>query len=113
MGGRTKEMTYFNPKIYNKQNLRNADRKELDFWNDTFKNVIESGCDDFVSEVLNAPIPFVEEVVKQIIDGIRCELHTALGYAMQQVVVACIEAYKSPVEEVENPETYLWEGEEE
>lgn len=27
-------MTYFNPKIYNRENLKEEDRDELDFWRD-------------------------------------------------------------------------------
>jgi hypothetical protein len=39
-------MTYFNPKIYNKQNLKKEDRRELEYYNNMFLNVIDSALTD-------------------------------------------------------------------
>ena len=39
-------MTYFDPKIYCKQNLLDADRRELEFWHDEILGMIEGAKPD-------------------------------------------------------------------
>lgn len=104
-------MSYYNPKIFNKQNLKAEDRQELDFWNGEFLNCVEFSKDEY--ELRNCDdIPLIEELKKQIIDDFCVFLKTQWGYTLQENVVSIIDNYEEDVEEIENPETYFYEGEE-
>lgn len=102
-------MSFYNPKIFNKNNLKPEDRTELDFWNGEFLNCVENTKDEYL---LGDDIPMIAELKKQIIDDFCVALKTQWGYALQENVVGIIDNYDEDVEEVENPETYYYEGEE-
>lgn len=104
-------MSYFDTKIYNKQNLKDKDKNEFDFWYFQFDNLIENARSNYELEVADETST-IREMKKEIIDEFCETLKTDLGYAMQEVVVGVIDNYDNDVEEVENPETYLYEGEE-
>ena len=96
-------MSYFDPKIYCKQNLKEEDRKELDYWRDVFLNVIENA--KFEAASLENGI--LGQMKNEIIADFCEEVKDSLGSALQDNVVGIIDAYEEDVEEVENPETYL------
>lgn len=99
-------MSYYNPKIFNKQNLKAEDRTELDYWDGVFKNVVLNTKEDYDDD-----IPAITELKKQIIDDFCEKLKTNWGYELQENVVSIIDNYEEDIEEVENPETYFYEGE--
>lgn len=100
-------MSYFDPKIYCKQNLKEADLKELEYWKEGFLSVIEDTLDD-----VGFGIEY-SDTLKKIVDEIRadfCEqLKVNLGYFMQDNLISTIEGYEEDeaVNEVESPITFL------
>lgn len=103
-------MTYFDPAIFNKQNLKPKDRKELDFWEDIFKNVISTTRDEFECACIG-----LGETIFKIVNEISAEwvgkLHEALGAALQEVLIGIIEEYEDGVIPQKEYETYIYEGE--
>lgn len=93
-------MTYFDPHIYCKQNLKDKDREELEYWQTVFENVIESASFEIGDESILA------QIRKEIIDDFCKELKKELSYAMQDNLVGCIDGYEDEVKEVEEPETF-------
>ena len=105
-------MSYFNPKIFNKNNLKAEDRTELDFWDGEVKNLILNAQDEY--ELANCDdVPMLVELKKQIVSEFCSLLRTQWGYTLQENVVGIIDNYEEDIEEVENPETYYYEGDEE
>ena len=101
-------MTYFNPKIYNKQNLKESDRKELEFYKELFYSAVENALENrsFNSTGSNIIDAAIEEIVKDF----SKDLKHNIGVKLQDVVVSMIDSYedKAGVEEVENPETFFY-----
>lgn len=106
-------MTYFNPKIFNKQNLKEKDRKELECWNNEVMFHIDSVRSDF--EEMNSFYGFeaMKPLVSEIVNSFCDELKERWGYSMQEHLVSCIENYDEDVQEIETPETFLYNKEEE
>lgn len=103
-------MSYFNPRIYNKENLKEDDRRELEFWRDQFHNVIENAKDSALDE---SGSPTLDKMKSELI-GTFCEhLKIALGYAIQEIVVGTIEGYNTEIPERDTYETFLYDDEEE
>ncbi len=98
-------MTYFNPKIYNKQNLKEKDRKELEYWNDVFTNIIENAkfdcCPDDDGDT-------IKKIQYEIIERFCRDLRINLGWTMQDHVIAIIDDYDESIAEVENYETFFY-----
>jgi hypothetical protein len=93
-------MTYFDPRIYCKQNLKDKDREELEYWQTVFENVIASASFEIGDESI------LGRIRKEIIDEFCEELKKELSYAMQDNLVGCITSYGGDIEEVEEPETF-------
>lgn len=104
-------MTYFNPKIFNKNNLKAEDRTELDFWNGEVQNLIDNAQEEYELENCD-DVPLIAELKKLIVTEFCSLLKTQWGYTLQENVVGIIDHYEDDIEEVENPETYLYEEEE-
>lgn len=103
-------MSYYNPKIFNKQNLKAEDRTELDYWDGVVKNLILNAQANY--ELDNSDdVPALAELKKQIVADFCELLKTDWGYELQENVVSIVDNYEEDVEEVENPETYYYEGE--
>lgn len=100
-------MSYFDPKIYNKNNLHEADKKELDYWESVFINLIENTLFDF-----ECGEGTLGKIKKEVAEEFSKELRTQLGYELQENVVSIIDAYEEDIEEVEDPDTYFYEEEE-
>ena len=100
-------MTYFNPRIYNKQNLKEKDRKELEYYNNMFLNVIDSALTDEHDEYDDGSI--AGKIRLEFCEQFCDRLKTKLGYAMQDIVVSIIDGYKDDheVKKIDDYETFL------
>lgn len=104
-------MTYINPKIYNKQNLKPTDKFELDFWKDNFENAVSNA--QFNIELEMAGIPAIGDIVKDVVEAYNTELRTAFYGKLQEVLVSIIDGYDDDdIKEYEEWETYDFEAEE-
>lgn len=103
-------MSCFNPKIYNKQNLKEDDLSELSYWETVFKNLIENTQ---MQERLSTGSRTLDNVKDEIIAGFCEELKVALGEELQQNAVAIIDNYGEDVPEREEFETFLCDAEDE
>lgn len=99
-------MSYFNPKIYNKQNLKEDDLSELSYWETVFRNLIENTQ---MQERVSTGSQTMDNIKDEIIAGFCEELKVALGYELQQNAVAIIDNYGEDVPEREDFETFLVE----
>lgn len=100
-------MSYYNPKYYNKENLKREHLVELDFWESTFKNLIRneemalrdsSGSDTF------------DKIREELIDDFCESLLISLGHKLQEVTVSLIDGYEDiDVQEREQYTTFLVE----
>lgn len=102
-------MTYFNPKIFCKQNLKERDLNELEFWKSEFDNCVENT----LANEQDYDDSTIAKMKNEIIEEFAEALKTNWGYVLQDVVVADIEDYDDDVEEYANPETFFYESEEE
>lgn len=105
-------MTYFNPKIFCKQNLKESDRKELEYWKQTFDNVINNAEFDFTIDT-SIGIPAIDAIISDTVKAYGEVLKDKLGQMMQDNLIGIIDGYEDDVHEVEKPETFLYEREEE
>lgn len=103
-------MSYYNPKVYNKQNLKEADRKELDYYYEKIFACIDNVVEDHY-EYSN--IEELKKVEQNVIHKFCEELKDYIGYDWQEDVVSIIDEYEDEyeIQEVENPETYHYKGE--
>ncbi len=105
-------MTYFNPAIYNKENLRSRDRKELEYYQEVFNNVITNSQTDFCNADFGGNSPTMQNILNEVIQSFCEALRTDLGYAMQEQVVGIIDNYEDDsVEEREEYTTFLYNKE--
>lgn len=104
-------MSYFDPKIYCKQNLKAQDKRELDYWEQAFVNVVANTQDQL--ELEHDGVPILNEIEKQVIEAFCKKLRVNIGYELQETVVGLIDGYENEVESVDNPETYHYEDGEE
>lgn len=90
-------MTWFNPMIFNRENLKNKDRLELDYWYDTFLNVIEQT----VLEQDEEPLMFktLDKIKTEIEEGFAERMKENLKHTMQEQLIGCISNYEEYVEE--------------
>ena len=99
-------MTYFNPQIFNRENLKEQDRKELDYWNDTFINVIEN-CKEYY-EVDDGTLG---QIKKEVVEDFCKLLRVNLGVEMQENVAGIINNYEEDVELREEHTDYFYKEE--
>ena len=104
-------MTYFNPKIFCKQNLKESDRKELEYWNQAFDNVINNAEFDFTLDT-DIKIPAINAIISDTVKAYGEVLRDKLGQMMQDNLIGIIDGYEDDVHEVEEPETFMYEREE-
>ena len=99
-------MSYFNPKIYNKQNLKEKDRIELEYWEDEFVSLIKTAQDNF--QLGSTGSKTIDRIREEIVDNFCKELKIALGCFLQDNVVGIIDHYDEEVDEVEEYETFFY-----
>lgn len=96
-------MTFFDPKYYCKQNLKEEDRKTLDACRDLFLEVIERARDTYEDEYCTESVDRLKlEVVDSFVEIVKEDL----GVTLQEETVGLIESYEEDVAPVEDPETY-------
>lgn len=98
-------MSYFDPEIYNKQNLKPEDRSELDFVQSMINDVIDSALSSYVwcEEIESLKI-----LKKQIAENFSEHLKEKFGYSLNDICVSIIDGYEDDVQKVEDYETYLY-----
>lgn len=94
-------MTYFDPHIYNRENLKAKDREELDYWLNAFNNAIYNATDDMelgdgTIDQLKADV--VSEFTELLEDEFRLEL--------QDDLIAIIEGYDGAINKKATWTTY-------
>lgn len=99
-------MTAFNHRYYNKENLKERDRHELDFWFDEFMNAVANAeCEH---------VPFDEDEEQTVLGRIHSEiaaeilddLREHIGWQFDEIMVSIIDNYDDEVPEVKNFTTY-------
>jgi mRNA deadenylase 3'-5' endonuclease subunit Ccr4 len=105
-------MTYFNPKIYCKQNLKESDRKEFEYWKQSFDNAIYNAEFDFTLDTAIG-IPAIDAIINDTVKAYGEVLRGKLSQMMQDNLIGIIDGYEEDVQEVEEPETFIYEREEE
>lgn len=98
-------MSYFDPKIYNKQNLNDKDKDELEYWQGIINDVIKSCRDDTLSDGTGSDT--LDKIITEIVDTFCDNLRADFGFALQEMVVSIIDNYEHEVEPQDNPETYI------
>lgn len=94
-------MTYFDPQIYCKQNLKENHRKEFERWKEVIDLIIdraESEC-DYEDNTLG-------KIQEEIVEGFCERLRETANEVMQENLIGCIESYEGDVEPVKEPETF-------
>ena len=102
-------MSYFNPKIFNRENLNDKDRAKLDYWRDNFLNVIENAFYDFE----NTGSATVDKIKREFIADFCDTLRERLGEALQENLVSIIDGYEHEVPERDEYTDYLYDPEDE
>lgn len=105
-------MTYFNPEIYCKQNLKEKDREELEFYQERFESVIENAVDTYET-MTESGIESVDKLVMDVVNNFVEELKVELGITLQELAVSVIDHYEEDVDPVEDYETFYYQPEEE
>lgn len=103
-------MTWFDPKIYCKQNLKEKDLKEMEYWESEFRTVLDNAYDRYEEECCPGDSMMLDEIKTQIVDSFVEIVKECLGDRLDDNMVSCIEHYESDVEEIENPKTFFYES---
>lgn len=109
-------MSYFNPKFYCKQNLETSDRCELQYWFDTFMNLIDNTLVDpeyFDDTESNTLSKILQEVRESFCDTLKDNLRVEMQDNLISIIENYIENGTEDIDEVEDPETFLDEEEDE
>ena len=107
-------MTYFNPKIFNKNNLKEKDRKELEYYDSLAKNCIDATLEDIKLEHLYNKI--LDKIYVEVAQEIRDSFLEHWGYTMQAQIVGILDSddySDEDIKEYEKYDTFLYDGEEE
>lgn len=89
---------YYDNTIYNRENLKEKDRKELDFWFSFMNNVIDGVMAD--DEPLG--LKTLDKMINEIEENVAEQIKENLKANMQEYLVAIIDGY----DEVEKREEY-------
>lgn len=104
-------MTYFNPEIYCKQNLKDEDREKLEYYQEIFESVIENSVDTYET-ITRCGIESLDKLVMDVVKDFVEELKAELGITLQELAVSIIDHYEEDVEPVEDYETFYYQPEE-
>ena len=99
-------MTYFDPHIYCKQNLKEKDKKEMEYWKSECEIVLDMAYDRYQEDYCCGDSLLLDEIKTQIVTEFVEIAKECLGIRLQDNVVSCIDSYEEEIEEVENPETF-------
>ena len=102
-------MTFFDPKYFCKQNLKEKDKLFLDFVEATALTAIDRAETTYEDDyAVNGDMldKIRLDVVKQFVEVVKTEL----GEVLQEHVVGIIDHYKEDITPVDSPETYDYEA---
>lgn len=85
------EMTYFNPEIYNKHNLKKRDRDEIEFYAELIKNVLLN-TEDVIKMHTDKDNPISKGIADYQLAAID-EVREQMAMQLHDVVVGYIENY--------------------
>lgn len=102
-------MSYFDPKVYNIDNLKPEDRNTLKYWCERFVGIIES-----VQDIEDDTCGTLNKIKGEIIEEFCNELYGNIASLFQEETVYAIDNYPDEdengneifVEEVANPTTF-------
>jgi len=109
-------MTYFDPKIYCKQNLKEADRAEMERYQEFFHVVLDYTCDRFQEDFCTDDSLVLSQIKTEIVDTFVELTKDSLGRSLDEHMVGLIDSYGDDVEvkEYEKPEFFFYDpGEDE
>ncbi len=84
-------MTYLNPEIYNKHNLKKSDRQEVEFYAELIKNALLN-AEDVIKVHADEGNPISKGIMQYQLTAIE-EARNQLSMQLHDVVVAYIENY--------------------
>jgi hypothetical protein len=99
-------MSYFDPKIYNKQNLRAKDLKEMEFWKSHFEDAVQGALDTYECEATDGK-SMVAKMQMEIVENFVKVLKEQYAMVMQECTVAFIDDYEEDVPLQEDPRTWF------
>lgn len=107
-------MTWFNPNIYCKQNLKEDHRESLEYCERVCKDVIEHAQMEYGEDLEdNEDSKVLASIKKEIVASFVEYLRYELGDILQSECVSMIDSYENDVPSVEDPETFDYEPSEE
>lgn len=105
-------MTFHNyNNIYCKQNLKEEDRKILEFCEDISHSVLDAAYDRYREDYCAGDSMMLDEIKTQIVDCFIEEAKTMLGFTLQEHLVSLIDNYEEDVDVVGEPEMFYYQPE--
>lgn len=104
-------MSYFDPTIYCKQNLKEADRAEMERYQKLFNDVLNYTYERYSEDFCNEDSTMLDEVKLQIASTVIELAKDSLGRTLEDHMVGLIDSYEADVviKEHAEPESFLYE----
>lgn len=100
-------MSFFDSKIYCKQNLKPEDREKLEADEELVKSIIDKASDDYETDVEDdEEIDAFAKIKKEVVESFVEYLKYWTASVLQDELIGLIDNYEEDVEEVENPEVF-------
>lgn len=104
-------MTYFNPKIYCRENLKESDRRELDFYNEIMLLIIDEALDDAEDQLRGTLSKKAFDLYMDVLRDFAAFTKETIGEKFNDFIVSCIDGYNDDdedfsIEEQEHPTGY-------
>ena len=106
-------MTWFNPNVYCKQNLKEDHRESLEYCERVCKDAIEHAQMEYEEALEDEGSKVLASIKKEIVASFVEYLRYELGDILQDECVSMISSYENDVPSVEDPETFDYEPSEE
>lgn len=84
-------MSYFDPEIYNEDNLKEQDKREIQFWRDSFLMDIDNALKDVCGFGENDKT--LDKIKREIIEEYIEALKVRVEYSVNDVIVSIIDNY--------------------
>lgn len=100
-------MSFFNNKIYCKQNLKPEDRERLEAGEKLVESIIEKASYDYETDVEDdEEIDAFAKIKKEVVESFVEYLKYWTASVLQDELIGLIDNYEEDVEEVEDPEFF-------
>lgn len=87
-------MTYFDPSVYNEQNLHETDKQEIEFWRGMIENALDNARDDIAEEFeMLGGSSILKKLCLELIDGYIKKFSKHLGNDIFDYVIGIIDDY--------------------